>query len=152
MPASEIVIRKALLSDIENLKTLADAHRNELGFILRPALAKSVDNRSVLVAVSATNYGVLTGFVDYHHRRDSQTTLYHIVVASDQQGNGIGRELVATLRNEAIALGKHRIVLRCPEGLQANSFYQSLGFRRVAVENGKTRRLNVWQFDLAGNA
>lgn len=134
-------------SDIENLKALADAHKSELGFVLRSALTRSVDNRSVIVAISA-NDGVLAGFVDYHHRKDSQTTVYHVVVASDWRRIGIGHELVKALRNEALTLGKHCIVLKCPVDLAANAFYQSIGFQVAATENGKTRPLNVWQLDV----
>lgn len=147
MPLNEIKIRKAVSSDIGNLKTLADAHKNELGFVLRPALTKSVDNRAVLVAVSADDH-ILVGFVDYHHRKDAQTTLYHIVVSSDQRGNGIGRALVDSLRIEALTLGKHCVILKCPEELMANDFYLNIGFELVATENGKARRLNVWRLDL----
>jgi ribosomal protein S18 acetylase RimI-like enzyme len=144
MPPNKIQIRKAVSSDISDLKALADAHKNELGFVLRPALTRSVDNRSIIVAIPV-NDQVLAGFVDYHHRKDSQTTIYHIVVASDWRRIGIGRELVEALRSEAMAFGKHRIVLKCPEDLMANAFYQSIGFRVAAVEIGKTRPLNVWQ-------
>lgn len=147
MSLGAIEIRKAVQSDINSLKALADAHKNEVGFILRPALAKNVDNREVLVATCASA-SALVGFVDYHHRKDAQTTLYHIVVSPDFREVGIGRKLVMALRDEAITLGKHWILLRCPENLASNGFYLSLGFHLLAMEDGKMRRLNVWRLDV----
>lgn len=150
MLSQEITIRKALHSDISDLKALADSHKEELGFVLRPALVKSINHGTILLAASTTA-PVLLGFIDYHHRKDPQTTLYHIVVSSDQRRHGIGREMVTELCKEALALEKSHIVLKCPVNLSANAFYRDLGFQLMATETGKTRRLNVWRLDLTSN-
>ncbi|MBK9232160.1 MAG: GNAT family N-acetyltransferase [Anaerolineae bacterium] len=98
MSLDALEIRKAMQSDIGILKALADAHKDEIGFILRPALAKSIDNREVFV-VTLSGEPAPVGFVDYHHRKDAQTTLYHIVVSPDYRGTGIGRKLVLVLQD-----------------------------------------------------
>lgn len=135
-------IRKATQFDLGGIKTLADKHKHELGFVLRPALVRSIAHGQVFIATTDTE---LIGSVDYHHRRDTQTTLYHIVVAQEWRRQGIGRGLIESLQNEASAQGKKRILLKCPEDLSANSFYQQLGFKLLSVANGRSRKLNVWQ-------
>jgi len=141
----ECVIRSASPEDLDTIKKIADAHKHELGFVLRPALARSIEREELLVAEN-TN-GVI-GFVDFHHRRDKQTTLYHIVVESAYRGNGIGRALVEALIANARQEGKSYIQLKCPQDLAANEFYRRLGFRRVATDVGERRPLIVWRIEL----
>lgn len=135
-------IRKGKLADLDQVKALADAHKRELGFVLRPALKKSIDRGELLVAENGT--GVI-GFVDFHHRQDERTTLYHIAVEISQRGKGIGRALVDTLVDDACDHSKSFIQLKCPEDLPANRFYQHLGFKKLRVDAGNRRALLVWQ-------
>ena len=103
-------------------------------------------NRNEVFVITAEEE--LIGFVDYRHRRDHQTTLYHILVSPEWQGRGIGRKLIEALRTEAIAKGKSYILLKCPENLDANFFYEGLGFKLDTSENGRQRVLNVWRLDI----
>ena len=143
----KLVIRKATLADLDAIKAIADAHRRELGFVLRPALAESIEREEVLVA---ENHQELIGFVEYHHRQDEQTTLYHIVVAPDYRRRGIGRRLIERLADEARMAGKEFIALKCPVTLPANDFYAHTGWSLVSGEAGKRRPLNLWRFVLGG--
>lgn len=141
-----VQIRKARQSDLGAIKALADAYKEELGFVLRPALQKSIDNCEVLVA---TDGEAILGFVEYHHRRDEQTTLYHIAVVREFQREGMGQALVQALEAEAAQRGKRFVLLKCPVDLPANDFYPKLGYRLIDVANGKQRSLNVWSRNLA---
>jgi ribosomal protein S18 acetylase RimI-like enzyme len=145
MIKNNFTIRKAVQSDLDEIKNLADAHKYELGFILRPALVESITRDEIFVA---TNDAGLVGFVDYRHRRDIQTTLYHLVVASEWQRRGVGRRLIEALQIEAVERDKQYILLKCPEDLPANTFYSKLGFELVTRENGQHRKLNVWRLSL----
>ena len=145
MSQSRYAIRKATPADLNEIKTLADAHKHELGFVLRPALAKSIARQEVLVAANGAD---LIGFVAYHHRKDTQTTLYHLAVTPEWRRHGIGQELIEALRREAIELDKTCILLKCPEDLSANIFYEWQGFKLIAKEKGQRRKLNVWQLSL----
>jgi len=144
---NDCAIRKATQSDLDGIKALADAHKHELGFVLRPALAKNIGKNQIFAAANGTG---IIGFVDYHHRRDTQTTLYHIVVAPEWRQHGIGKKLVEALQAEAAERSKERILLKCPQGLPANDFYRKLGFKLGATENGRRQKLNVWRFVLLG--
>lgn len=140
-----VVVRKATPADLDAIKIIADAHRHELGFVLRPALAESIGRDEVLVA---ENHQGLIGFVEYHHRRDTQTTLYHVAVIPRYRRQGIGRMLVNALCVEAESLGKRMIRLKCPADLPARSFYACLGFEMLKEEQGNGRPLLIWSLSL----
>jgi N-acetylglutamate synthase-like GNAT family acetyltransferase len=139
-----IVLRKAKREDIDAIKQLADGHRHELGFVRRPALLEAISQAEVVVAQNGEG---IIGFMEYHHRRDEQTTLYNIVVQPIYRKSGIGRKLLQSLETEVRANGKSFILLKCPQDLPANTFYERLGYECVDVEMGKSRRLNIWRKD-----
>ena len=136
-------IRKATEDDIDEIKSIADTHRYELGFIRRPSILERIAKAELFVA---TKRGEVVGFVDYHHRRDEQTTLYHIVVTGKWRGKGIGRLLFEALILESVVKGKRLIKLKCPAELLANQFYRHLGLAWVERQNGNKRTLNVWVY------
>lgn len=135
-------VRRGRSEDLDAIKAIADAHKHELGFVLRPALAESIDRGELFVA---ENDNTVVGFVDFHHRRDEQTTLYHIAVEPDKRRAGIGRALVEALVDDAREHGKSHVQLKCPQDLPANTFYRRLGFSHVDTQTGNQRPLSVWQ-------
>ncbi len=141
---SNIPLRKAVPEDLPVLKTLADAHRHELGFVHRQALLRSINRQEVIVA---QNTDELVAFVEYHHRKDQQTTLYHIVVTPEYRGQGTGRALIEKLRQESHNLKKQLIRIKCPEDLEANQFYEHVGCQLIEKEKGKRRALLIWELE-----
>lgn len=135
------IIRKASPDDLVEIKRLCDQHRNELGFVLRPALVASIEANEILVADEA---GQVIGFVHYHHRRDLSTTIYHIAVATNARRNGVGRTLIEALRYECMQQKRLAIRLKCPTTLPVNEFYKQIGFVLIEVDKGKRRSLNLW--------
>ena len=142
MGLPEVRVRKALPSDLNAVKSLADDNKSYLGFVLRPVLAAGIERGWLLVAEMA-DY-VIVGFANYRHRRDEQTTLYEICVDQAFRGQGLGRALIASLAIECAALGKAKICLRTPTDIPANDFYRALGFRLATTEPGKHKQLNLW--------
>lgn len=145
---NRFTFRKAKLSDLDPIKALADLHRNELGFVLRPALEKSIIENEIIIAEARK---VLIGFAHYRHRRDQQTTLYHIVVHADFRGHGVGKRLIKALHKEASERGKKHILAKCPVSLEANKFYSRADFNLDRTEDGKSRPLNVWMLSTTTN-
>jgi GNAT superfamily N-acetyltransferase len=145
----QIRIEPAQVDDLGIIKRLCDAHRTELGFVMRPTLEAAIRTREVLVAhdLSAADHRCL-GFVHYHHRRDTQTTLYHLAVSADARLRGVGKALILALRDDAQMHGKTVIRLKCPEPLPANAFYARVGFMKTLTEPGKARPLCVWEMQL----
>lgn len=125
MTGRQYLIRKAAEDDLDGIKNLADAHRHELGFVLRPALGRGIAGGESLVAVDQGN---LIGFADYHHRRDGQTTLYHLCVIPEYRRQGVGTSLMEALRLEALAHGRRTIRLKCPAEPPSQQFLQKHGF------------------------
>jgi ribosomal protein S18 acetylase RimI-like enzyme len=142
----EITVRKATHDDLDAIKCLADKHRVELGFVLRPALAKSIERGEVFVAENSEG---IVGFVEYRHRQDEQTTLYHIAVQHDHRQISIGRQLVQALFSEAGQREKRHVQLKCPIDLEANEFYERLGFSQLGIQHGRKRDLVVWQIPIS---
>ncbi|GAB4528674.1 MAG: hypothetical protein Kow0063_05040 [Anaerolineae bacterium] len=138
---SRFTLRKATLDDIDAIKALADAHRRELGFVRRPALIESINRQEIIVMQNSRD---VIGFVEYHHRKDDQTTLYHICVEPAYRRRGVGRLLIEALQEEARRYGKHMIRIRCPANLPANQFYRRLGCFLRGKELGKKRCLAIW--------
>jgi N-acetylglutamate synthase-like GNAT family acetyltransferase len=137
-----MTVRKAEMSDLSTIKKIADSHKQELGFVLEPILAKSIALGELLIAENGEG---VVGFVQYHHRRDSQTTLHNIVVQAPYRNKGVGHQLVEALESEARLRDQNVVKLKCPQDISANSFYEHIGYERVEVERGKKRQLHVWQ-------
>ncbi len=140
------IIRSARPADLDAVKLLCDAHKRELGFVLRPSLAAAITQGEIIIAADAG--GQLLGLVHFHHRRDAQTTLYHLVVHERARSQGLGRALIDALQADGIRHGKGYIQLKCPVELPANVFYARAGFAQVTCEAGKARALNVWRLPL----
>lgn len=142
-----ISVRHAVTDDLAAIKTIAGANRRELGFLPLSKLADAVGRHNLLVA--ETVEGVI-GFVVYRHRKtDSQTTLYDICVDQNWRQQGAGRKLLQTLQMECIHFKRSVLQLKCPEDLAANTFYKHMGFICVETEQGKARKLNIWQKEIA---
>lgn len=137
-----IHIRRANTDDLPGLKRLSDNNKHELGFIPRPALSRSIRRGHIFIGENSVG---IVGFVDFYHRKDQQTTLYHIVVDRNYRKQGIGRALVKALIEDAQEHNKAFIQLKCPQDLAANKFYRCLGFEPVDTEAGKGRTLIVWR-------
>jgi N-acetylglutamate synthase-like GNAT family acetyltransferase len=142
---NNFIIRKATTKDLTEIKNIADAYRKELGFVLRPAITRSITNNEVFIAEIEER---IKGFIEYHHRQDNQTTLYNIAVSEENIGKGIGRALIETLYHEAEILGKLFILLKCPIDLPSINFYKHLGFELLYFEKGKKRALAIFSLSI----
>lgn len=152
------VVRLADLDDVDAVKHLADAHRREVGFVVRASLIAACKRHELFVAVwqgadetmpAETDALVFTttpiiGFVQGYFRRDGQTTLHAIAVHPHYRRAGVGRALVSALVDASRERQMRLILLRCPIDLDANTFYRSLCFREERTEPGKRRELVVW--------
>ncbi len=140
-----VTIRPARVEDVFGVKTLADQHKVELGFIRKSILYKAQEKGWLLVAVK--NEEVI-GFANFRIRQDNNATLYDIVVDKPYRKQNIGKRLIQRLTWLVnVASGEH-IRLKCPQSLPANAFYEKLQFIHIESETGKKRPLNVWHYSL----
>jgi len=130
-----IHVRLATIEDISKIKQIANKYSKELGFVNRAALLESIQRKSLLVA----DYGDVTcvGFVNYYPRKDGWNTVYEIATHPDYLGFGIGRFLLDSLPGP--------IRLKCTVDNPANEFYKKAHFTLVRTEQGRIRKLNVWE-------
>lgn len=142
MKREDIVIRHAILSDLDAVKRLVDTNRESLGFVIRSSLACGIEKQWILIA---EYQGQVAGFAHYRHRQDRQTTLYQLCVRSEYRGQGVGKALLRSLQTESQSIGKTSIVLKTPIDLPANAFYQGLGFISRGIRPGKRRPLQIWE-------
>ena len=134
------------MSDIDQIKMLADKERFSLGFMTRATYIKAIENNSIFVALIGD---FIVGFQYYYHRkRDLQTTLYQKTIAKEYRNLGIARLLVEEVISEARSLGKKKILLKCPENLPSNEFHKNIGFKFVRQETGIKRKLNVYELEI----
>lgn len=130
----EASIRFAIEDDLPHIKKLANQYKQELGFVMLPALRESMARRSLIVATYA---GRVVGFVNYRACRDGWQTIYEIAVDRARRGEHIGAGLLAAVPQP--------IRLKCTTDNQTNQFYEAQGFNHAGVEEGRKRRLNLWQ-------
>ena len=127
-------IRYATEVDIPAVKKIANQYRNELGFVMIPALKEAIARLELYVAVMGQQ---VVGFVNFRTRRDGWHTVYEIAVHRDWKGQGIGSALLNAILDP--------VRLKCTVDNPANNFYEKEGFTLVRTEDGRTRRLNVWE-------
>ncbi len=140
-----VTIRLARPEDVDGAKRVADRHREELGFVILPALRAAQQKGWLLVAVKDET---VIGFAHFRIRKDKNATLYEIVVDKPYRQQKIGKRLVQRLTWLVNVAGGEHVRLKCPQSLSANRFYEQLQFKRTDTEAGRKRPLNVWYYNL----
>lgn len=143
--ASGTEVRFAEGGDLPRIKTIADRERQSLGFVHRTAVARAIERREVVVAMIDDT---VAGFCHFYRRRDGVVTIYHLAVDGDVRRQGVARDLVQRVERDARDGGARQLRLKCPTDLEANAFYQCVGFSRVGFEHGATRSLAIWEREL----
>ncbi|HHW27508.1 MAG TPA: GNAT family N-acetyltransferase [Firmicutes bacterium] len=138
------IVRLAEQADLRDVKSLADCHRKEIGFLPRAAFEESALHQCLIVACD--DKGVV-GFTRFRHRRDGVTVIYEI--CSQLSGSGAGGQMIDWLKADCREHGQRSIILKCPSDLPSNRFYESKGFRKVGVEAGKAQPLNIWSLEVS---
>lgn len=127
-------IRYACAADIPMIKKIANQYRQELGYVMYPALREAIQRYELFVAYYGSQ---VVGFLHYHKRRDGLSTVYEIAVEKTRRGEGIGAALIAAVSGP--------VQLKCTVENPANLFYEAMGFQLIETDPGKRRALNVWR-------
>lgn len=135
-------ITKAKLEDIDEIKKIADVNKNAIGFVIRASLIQAIEKNELIVAKTDK----IIGFLNYHHRLDSQCTIYEIAVSAEYRRIGIGKSMINALIIESTEKNKSKIILKCPSDSESNKFYNFLGFSTIGRCPGKIRELTVWEY------
>jgi len=125
------MIEFATLEDIPLIKKAANKHVEELGFIGGWDFKGVIEKKHMLVDRETGS------FCHFHIRKDGVTVIYEILVTPAARGLGLGKAMINMLTKPVRA--------KCPENLPSNGFYEKVGFRKITVEEGKKRKLNIWE-------
>ncbi|MGB7159138.1 MAG: hypothetical protein WBD40_13800 [Tepidisphaeraceae bacterium] len=164
-----IAIRIATMDDLPFLDALQKQYHKQLGFFPRAQMEGYIEMGAVLIAVGATpasrcgaaandstlrvdrDAGVApTGYIisrDRYLKRDELGVIYQLCVAPGHQRGLIGASLVKEVF-ERSAYGCKLYCCWCAQDLDANYFWQSMGFLPIAFRAGSTgkRRVHIfWQ-------
>ena len=128
-------VRYGVEEDIEKIIAISRQWRDELGYVMRPALRESIERKTLFVAVHDTR---VVGFVNSRTRRDGVNVIYEIAVHRDWIGHAIGKCLLQAIPTPTR--------LKCTvDNERGNLFYEANGFCFTGREPGKQRELNVWE-------
>lgn len=122
-------------------KKIASKLPKELGFVNRAALLESFSRKELLTIGKKA-------FCHFHLRRDLQLTIYELGVRPENQGEGLGGQIIEKMIVKGKKVGATCLLAKCPIDLKSNGFYQAQGFKKVRVEQGRVRKLNVWVLEL----
>jgi len=146
-----ITIRLARKNDVDGAKRVAEEYKQELGFV-NIAILKAAQNKGWLLVAAEWNFEAnnenIIGFANFRIKKDKNCTLYEIAVQKSHRDRGVGKRLLNELMRIVHVAGGKLIRLKCPEELPANKFYERNRFELVETEEGKKRRLNVWQYQI----
>lgn len=131
------------------IRDLSETEKDALGFI--PMGGRSAGINEYIESgnvVLATQGRELVGYLLFGKGDGREATIQQTVVLDRLRGSGIGRKMVAKVRE---ALPAHRLYARVRDDLDANGFWRAIGFVMIAVDTHHTSgsALNVWMFDPA---
>jgi hypothetical protein len=144
-----IATRIATADDLSFLDGLQKQHSKQLGFFPRAQMEGYVENQWVLIAEDAATKQPV-GYCasrDRYLKRDELGVIYQMCVAPGHQRGLIGATLVREVFARA-AYGCRLFCCWCAQDLDANCFWESLGFVPIAFRggSGKKRRVHIfWQ-------
>jgi hypothetical protein len=145
----EIATRLATSADLAFLDQLQKQHGKALGFFPRAQMEGYVENQWVLIAEDAATKRPL-GYCasrDRYLKRDELGVIYQLCVSPGYQRGLIGATLIRDVFSRA-AYGCRLFCCWCAQDLDANSFWESLGFVPIAFRggSGKKKRVHIfWQ-------
>lgn len=127
------------MTEAEDAADLFQQHRKELGFVNRAQC------REKTLYTEYDGDEIVGAALVNHCVRKPQTTLYDIAVCETHRNGGVGSRLVEKIVDET---PHDKIIAKCPIDLPANQFYNCSGWRLNDVEEGKSRSLAVWEYEV----
>ncbi|MCI0363371.1 MAG: GNAT family N-acetyltransferase [Phycisphaerales bacterium] len=147
-----IAIREAELKDVPFIDQLQRKHARMVGWFPTKQIEGNIAKKRILIAEesgSAVGYCISN---DRYHKHDDCGIVYQLNVTPGKQRGLIGASLIKAVFDRA-AYGCKLFCCWCAQDLQANHFWESLGFVPLAFRTGsriagskKTPRIHIfWQ-------
>src|SRR4051812_2882627 len=148
IPRADVSVREATPDDVPFIDELQKAHRKQVGFMPRGQLEGKIKAREVIVAENAT--GERVGYcigTDLYFKHDDVGIIYQLNVAPGKQRGFVGATLLKAMFDRA-AYGCKLFCCWCAQDIEANRFWEAMGFVPLAYRAGSERNARVhifWQ-------
>jgi hypothetical protein len=142
-PRVPISIRPATMSDLSFIDSLQKLHGKMVGFMPEKALAGKINAGHVLLATDNSQLATRLGYCignDQYFKRDDVGIIYQMNVVPAKQRGLIGATLVKAMFERA-AYGCKLFCCWCAQDIEANYFWESLGFVPLAFRAGSRAKI-----------
>tara|TARA_R100001594_G_C3953830_1_gene243678 strand:+ start:134 stop:739 length:606 start_codon:yes stop_codon:yes gene_type:complete len=133
--------------DLLYIDDLQKKNAEELAFYPKTAFEREIQNRRILIAkINNAPAGYL-----YHGAFREKLKIHQACIQYDVRGFLYGSQLVRFLIQLAEKFQCLSITLRCGSDINANKFWEAMGFYCEGITKGGVRRMrdiNCWRFDL----
>ena len=140
-------IRLAELKDLTYIDHLQRKNSDVLGFMRKATFEREIPRfRIMLAEIDKEPVGYL-----YHGSEQTVCKIHQACIEYDLRGQTYGSALVNTLLGHLEAFGVYTVLLNCGSEIQANKFWQTMGFYCQIIAPGgykRSRDINVWRYDI----
>ena len=147
-PRVAITIRAGTPEDFRFIDDLQAKHKRQIGFMHEKTIRGKIALGHVLVAEDGAKrrVGYCIG-CDRYFKRDDVGVIYHMNIAPDAQRGYVGAALLKAMFDRA-AYGCKLFSLWCAQDIEANQFWEAMGFVPLAFRAGGRAKKRVhifWQ-------
>jgi len=139
LPSVNVTIRPGVLSDVPFLDSLQKLHTKQVGWMPTGQFEGKIKLGHVLIAESD---GEPVGYCignDQYFKRDDVGIIYQMNVAPGKQRGFVGASLLKA-QFERSAYGCKLYCCWCAQDLEANKFWEAMGFVALAFRTGSARK------------
>ena len=144
-----IAIRPGMPADLPFIDALQKKHGKQLGFMNRPTLEGKIAAGHVLVAEATENGGIApAGYLignDRYRHRDELGVIFQMCVVPAYRRSLVAANLLKA-QFERSAYGCKLYCCWCAQDIEANRFWESMGFVPIAFRAGSEKRNRVHLF------
>jgi N-acetylglutamate synthase-like GNAT family acetyltransferase len=148
IPRISVSVRPGTMEDLPFIDGLQKKHSKQLGFMKTAALQGKIKLGHVIIAEdeSTQRVGYCIGN-DQYFKRDDLGVIFQLNVVPDKRRSLIGATLIKAMFERA-AYGCRLFCCWCAQDIEANRFWESLGFVPLAFRAGSKSKDRVhifWQ-------
>jgi N-acetylglutamate synthase-like GNAT family acetyltransferase len=143
----DFTTRSATLADLTYIDHLQRKNAEELAFFPKQVFEREVENQRIILAELNSEP---CGYV-YHGAFGVICRIHQACIQYDLRGQLYGAALVRDLTTRCQSFETATIKLRCGSDIEANKFWQAMGFVCEAVTQGGVRRMrdiNHWVLNI----
>jgi N-acetylglutamate synthase-like GNAT family acetyltransferase len=147
IPKIDLTIRPATVEDVPFIDSLQKIHRKAVGFMPQGQLVGKINAGDVIIAEDAGGpVGYCIG-TDRYFKHDDVGIIYQLNVIPGKQRGFVGATLLKAMFERA-AYGCKLFCCYCAQDLEANRFWESMGFVPLAFRAGSEKKSRIhifWQ-------